>query len=67
MAAIIKLESMSPKEYAEWRQVHVNTVMRWVRGGRLVFDQPGGVNGRIFIRGQVSIFPMRGDSATGTT
>ncbi len=40
---------MSPKEYAEYRGVHPNTVVRWIKSKKLHAEQPGGKGGHFFI------------------
>jgi len=38
------------KEYATLYGVHASTVRRWIRAGRLQFEQPAGRGGRIFLK-----------------
>jgi len=40
---------VTPKEYAEYRGVHLSTIMRWIKQGRVPAEQPAGKKGRYAI------------------
>jgi excisionase family DNA binding protein len=40
---------MTPKQAAEHYGVHLNTVMKWIRDGKLESIQPAGPRGNILI------------------
>ena len=42
-------DTVSVAEAAVIRKVTTRTVMTWIKKGMVVFDQPGGAGGRIFI------------------
>lgn len=46
---------ISPKEYAAWRGVHVNTVIRWIKQGRVPAEQPAGKHGRFAIPAEMIV------------
>lgn len=52
---------ITPKEYAEYRGVHPSTVIRWIKNGTLVAEQPGGKKGRFAIPAEVLVqkFPAQ--------
>lgn len=43
------MEFITTQEYAVAWRVHPSTVMRWIRKGRIPFEQPNGKHGEYFI------------------
>jgi excisionase family DNA binding protein len=37
---------ISVQDYAKYRGVHRNTIMKWIRAGRVPAEQPAGKNGK---------------------
>lgn len=46
---------VSVKEYAEYRGVHRNTIIKWIRAGRIAAEQPAGKRGRYAIPAEMII------------
>jgi excisionase family DNA binding protein len=51
---------VSVKEYAAYRGVHPNTILAWIRRGKIPAEQPGGPRGRYAIPAEMLI-PYRTD------